>query len=216
MKAVRSMSEGKYIKVDVYSVDREVILSSKNYSIEGNRIILKGDHLPKMEHKAVIKAVGYLEDGIVMMEGKVTISTEMQINIEILDKQEKEDRRQSIKVRTEFRSRILKAYRSGKSRKGLLINEEMEARDISIGGICFYSNRIFLKGQIIYLEFNQGKTPFVLEAEVVRKEQEKVKRGYKYRYGCRFINMTNHQQEIICEYIFKKELENYKKIATDR
>jgi hypothetical protein len=205
------MNDEKYIKVDIYTVDQEIILSTKNFNIEGNRMILKGLDLPRVEHKATIKAVGYLKDGIVIMEGKVTISTDLQINMDILDYEEKQERRENVKVKTEFRSRILKAYRSEKSKKGLLVNEDIQTRDISVGGICFYSNRIFLKNQVVFFEFNQSKRPFVIEAMIIRKEFEKNKIGYRYRYGCKFVNLTNSQQQSICEYVFKVELENYRK-----
>ncbi len=206
------MKEGKYIKVDICSVDKDIIFSTKDYDIEGNRLILNGHDLPRVEHKAIIKAVGYMDDGIVIMEGRVTISTELQIKLDILDYEEKQDRRENVKVRTDFKSRILKAYKSNRSKRGLLVNDEMQARDISVGGICFYSNRVFLKGQLLYFEFTQSRAPFILEAVVVRKEAERMKRGYRYRYGCKFVNLTNHQQESICEYVFKIELENYRKI----
>ena len=186
------MNEGKYIKVELCSVDKEILFSTKDYDIDGDRMILNGRGLPRVEHQAVIRAIGYMDDGIIMMKGKVTISTDMQIKMEILACEEKQERRESVKVRTEFRSRILKVYRNTKSKKGLLVNDEMQARDISLGGICFYCNKVFLKGQANYFEFNQSREPFVLEAVIVRKESEKIKKGSKYKYGCRFSNMTNH------------------------
>ena len=50
-----------------------------------------------------------------------------------------------------------------------------------------------------------------LEAVIIRKEFERERKSYRYRYGCKFENLTNKQQEVICEYVFKVELENYRK-----
>lgn len=200
-----------YIKVDLFTIDQEIILSAKNCKIDGNKIMLTGKDLPKLDHQTIIRVVGYLSDGIVVMEGLVTISTDLQINLEILDHQQKQERRQNIKVKTEFKSRITKAYRNIKCKRGLIVNEEIQARDISMGGICFYSNKRFLKDQAIFFEFNQSKKPFVIEAVVLRKETGHAKREYKYRYGCKMVNLTKSQQESICEFVFKVEIENYRK-----
>ncbi|MEI8216992.1 MAG: PilZ domain-containing protein [Eubacteriales bacterium] len=200
-----------YIKVDIYSINQEIILSARNCTVDGNRIMLTGIDLPRLEHKTIIKAIGYLKDGIVVMEGIVTISTDLQINLEILDDMQKQERRQNIKVRTEFKSKIIKAYRNVESKRGLIINDEIQARDISVGGICFYSNRRFFKNQAIFFEFNQSKPPFVVEAQILRKETGHNKREYKYRYGCKLVNLSKVQQQSICEYVFKVEIENYRK-----
>lgn len=200
-----------YIKVDLYSVDQEIILSTKNCSVEGNRVMLKGIDLPKIEHRTLIRAIGYLRDGIVIMEGMVTISTDLQINLEILDLSETEERRQNIKVKAEFKSKIIKAYRNRISKREMIVDDVIQTRDVSVGGICFYSNRRFFRNQTIFFEFNQGTRPFAAEAIVLRKETDHGNLEYQYKYGCRLINLTESQQQRICEYVFKIEIENYKK-----
>lgn len=200
-----------YIKVDLYSIDQEVLFSANNCKAEGNRIILTGRDFPKLDHKTIIRAVGYLRDGFVIMEGLVTISTDLQINLEILDHSEKEERRKDIKVKTEFNSKIVKAYRNRTCKYGLMIDAEMQTRDVSMSGICFYSNRRFFIKQALFFEFNQSKKPFVVEALVLRREIKHSKKDYKYRYGCELINLSTSHQQSICEYVFKVEIENHKK-----
>ena len=208
-----------YIKVDLLDSDQQLLLSARSCKIDDNRIILSGVNLPIINHETQIKAVLYLKDGIMMMHGKVTISTDMQTNIEILDYTEKEERRQNIKVKAEFKSRILKVYRRTRGhefdeigRRGIPLNEEIRARDISVGGICFYSNKRFFKNQSIFFEFDQCKKPFVIEAVVLRKEASERTAEYRYRYGCKLVNLSKVQQESICEYVFRIEIENYKKL----
>ena len=95
--------------------------------------------------------------------------------------------------------------------KKILDSEKVRLRDISVGGICFFSDRVFLAKQRIYLDLHGIKEGLNVQAQVLRKQRENRRYSYRYRYGCRFIGLSNLNQRIICEYVFKKELENYRK-----
>ena len=94
------------------------------------------------------------------------------------------------------------------------INESIETRDLSLGGICFYSNRTFFTDQRLLIDFHLHhlKSNFIAEAIVLRRVHEKQKNGFRYKYGCRFINLDNEHQRILCEYVFRVQIENHRRI----
>lgn len=201
-----------YKKIDVYNDNEDIIISSSIIHSSVDRITLLGDDFELINHKTKVRLLGYLEDGVVLMNGRVTLSTNTQLNLEILELDIKKERRKFLKVRINFKANLLKSYSLGKSKKSMRINEVIRVRDISLGGIGFYSNNTYLKNQKLLIDLSHIRTNFIVEAIVLRKDFNNFRLGYRYRYGCSLINIQNEQQRILCEYVFKVQIETHKKL----
>jgi len=207
------LAQNAFIKVSVYYAEEEVTISSTNLNIMGDRIILLGEDFGLIPHQSVVEVIGYLQDGIVFMNARVTLSTASQLNIDILKTNDKQERRNYLKVKVYLNSHLIRAFSLGKSNKSYMINEPIQTRDISLGGVAFYSNRTLLKRQKIALDFNMLKPGFIAMAEVLRRERGPFRGGFRYKYGCRFLNITGEEDRILCEFVFKTQIENHKKIT---
>lgn len=207
--------KGEFKKIEVHNEEGVIVSSETVYSMD-NRISLFGDELPVLPHHTLVEGFGYLEDGYIQMSGEITLSTETQLNIEIKEMGELNERRNYIKVKTKFKISLLRAYALGNSKKSLAVNESKETRDLSLGGVCFYSNRKFFKNQKLLIDFDHIKPNLITAVKVLRKDRDYNQTGYKYTYGCEFVDLDNEQQRAICEYVFRVQIENHnKKIDND-
>lgn len=205
------MADNAYIKMNVYYADEEVTVTSTNINAMGSRIILLGEDFGLIPHKSIVEVVGYLQDGIVFMNAQVTLSTSTQLNFDIIKTDVKQERRSYLKVKVYMNSKLLRAFSLGKKNKPYLINEPIQTRDISLGGVAFYSNRILFKRQKVELDFNILKPGFIALAEVLRKERGPFRGGYRFKYGCRFLNISGEEERVLCEFVFRTQIENHKK-----
>jgi len=205
----------KFVKINImYGGDKEennVVISSMNVNADGERIFINGEDFGLIPHHSVVDAVGYFEDGLVIMSGKVSLSTESQINLNIIKTDDKKNRRKFIRVKLYKKTRLVKAYFLGQIKKSYFIDELIETRDVNLGGIGFYSNKRLLEKQKISLDFGFLKTGFEVEAEILRIEKGSFGSGYKYKYGCTFLNKNNEEERMICEYVFRVQIENHNK-----
>lgn len=207
------MAQNSYIKISVYHAEGKVTISSSNLNVMGDRIILMGENFGLIPHQSVVEGIGYLQDGIVFMNAKVTLSTESQLNLEILKTDNKQERRNYLKVKVYLNSRLIRAFSVGKSKKSYMISESIQTRDISLGGIAFYSNRTLLKRQKIALDLNMLKPGFIAMAEVLRRDKGPFRGGFRYKYGCRFLNITGEEERVLCEFVFRTQIENHRKLT---
>jgi len=197
--------------MNVFYAPDEVTVSSTNISTIGNRVMLMGEDFELIPHQSVVDMVGYLTDGIIFMTGKVTLSTASQLNLEIIKRDIKQERRSYLKVRVYLNSKLVRAFSMGRKGKPYIINESIQTRDISLGGVAFFSNRTLFKKQRIELDFNMLKPGFIAQAEVLRKERGPFRGGYRYKYGCRLLNISGEEERILCEFVFKTQIENHRK-----
>lgn len=186
-----------YIKFDIYDEKNYVIISSRKVSTFDNKILVHGENFVTLAHMTKVKAIGYQEDGIVVVEGRVTLSTESQINIEILEIHDKRDRRDHFKVKIRMDALLMLPE---------LNDVRIRVRDLSLGGICFYSDEKLSINQRISIVLNEIKRGLVVDALVLRKEDNKT----GYRYACRFVSLNNLQDREICEYLFRIQAERRK------
>lgn len=198
-----------YKKVDIVDADCRILISSVNVNVDKERIILHGDGFPVLAHNTFTKAIGYMKNGVVAMEGTVSLSIESQLNLDVIRKSEKTDRRSYLKVKTDAEVNILATFTS--MGKGLRIGENVRLRDISVGGICFFSDRVYFIKQGLYIELGEIRKGLIVKAVVLRRDKERPLSGFRYRYACKFSELSNLGQRLICEYVFKMELENYRK-----
>lgn len=205
------MDAKQYKKIAIFGETGEPILSSSNMTVFDERITLHGKDFPLVSHRTIVNATGYQNDGIVNFLGKVTLSTNAQLNMEIVDFKAKHNRRAYLKVRTDLQTKVLHVYSLGRRKRQFPVREAIELRDISLGGIGFYSNRKYFKKQRIVVDFNELKKDFQATAIILRRSDEDKKYGFKYKYGCMFTDLKTEEQRVLLEYVFKKEIENHKK-----
>jgi hypothetical protein len=179
----------------------------------GNRIILLGEDFGLFPHKSIVEVVGYLQDGIVFMNAQVTLSTGTQLNFDIINTDSKQERRSYLKVKVYMNSKLLRAFSLGKKGKPYAVNEPILTRDISLGGVAFYSNRTLFKRQKVELDFNILKPGFIAKAEVLRKERGPFRGGYRFKYGCRLLTISGEEERVLCEFVFRTQIENHRKLT---
>lgn len=194
-------------KVDIYDNDDNIIVSSIQISFFEDRITLLGDFPVLLRHGSIVNATGFLDDGFIGFNAVVTLSVETQINLVDVKYGEKKDRRNFLKVKAPYGGILLTGYELNNGKKTLLTDQRIRMRDISVGGVGFYFSRSLIKKQKILLQLDSIQEGFTAEAVVLRKEKMKHD-TYKYRYGCRFLNLDNIQQSILCKYVFKVQIES--------
>lgn len=199
------------VNVIAWQDEKEIIISSTSLTAEGDRFILRGEGFPLVKHRSLVDVVQFFEDGFVEGEGEISLSTESQLNVRILKEDEKQNRRKYIRVKVQDRIRLIRAYSLVSGRRSYVIDEEAQAEDMNIGGVCFRSNRVFLKKQKIDIGFEFLKGFRVVTAEVLRIRKAEPGSGHRYRYGCRFLELDQEQERSVCEYVFKVQIESSRK-----
>lgn len=203
-----------FIKMNIFYPEDQTTISSTGINFLGERVILLGEDFDLVPHQSVIEVVGYLQDGVVLMTGQVTLSTSSQLNFNVIKTDDKQERRSYLKVKVQLRTQLLKAFSLGRSSKSYAINETIQTRDLSLGGVAFYSNNRFFKKQKINIDFNSLKPGFIAKAEVLRKEKGPYKNGYRYKYGCHFMNIGAEEERVLCEFVFRTQIENHRRLMS--
>ena len=141
-----------YIKMSMYYPEDQTTVSSGRINMLGERVTLLGQDFELIPHKSVVDVVGYLQDGVVLMSGKVTLSTSNQVNFNIIKTDNKQERRSYLKVKVQMRTKLLKAFSLGRTEKSFSVNETIQTRDLSLGGVAFYSSSVLFKKQKISID----------------------------------------------------------------
>ncbi len=203
---------GSFVKMSVFYGEDQTTVSSSTISAMGERMILRGEDFELIPHQSIVDVVGYLQDGVVFMSGKVTLSTASQLNLDIIKIEDKQERRSYLKVKVYLETKLLRAFSMGKSNRSYSIGDTIHTRDLSLGGIAFYSNRVLLKKQKVTIDFNELKPEFIAQAEILRRESGWFRGGYRFKYGCRFLNIDGEEERVLCEFVFRIQLENHRKL----
>ena len=212
----------EFVKINIMyggeTEENDVSISSMNVNADGERIFINGEGFGLIPHYSIVDVIGYFEDGLVIMSGQVSLSTESQINLNIIKTEDMQNRRKYIRVKLFKITNLVRAYSLGKNNKSYLINELIETRDVNLGGIGFYSNKRLFINQKIRLDFDFLKPGFEASAEILRIEKGWFSSKYKYKYGCAFLNKNSEEERTICEYVFRVQIENHNKAvkAKDR
>ncbi len=204
--------QNNYIKMDIYYPEEDITVTSTNINTMDERVTAMGEDFELIPHQSIVDVVAYQEDGVVVISGQITLSTSSQLNFNIIKTDDKQERRNYLKVRTQIKTRLLKAYSMGRGHKPFVVDEAIVTRDVSLGGIGFYSNRVFFKKQQVNVDLSSIKPGFFANAEVLRKERGPYSNGYRFKYGCRFLPISGEEERVLCEYVFKTQLENHRKL----
>lgn len=79
-------------------------------------------------------------------------------------------------------------------------------KDVSCGGVCFFTMESLKLGQIVEIVFEFTKDPLPAKLQIIRKENHPEDK-YFY-YGCRIISLNMFQESILKRAIFRIDIEN--------
>lgn len=79
-------------------------------------------------------------------------------------------------------------------------------KDISCGGICFFTTESLRLGQAVEIIFEFTKDPLPVRLQIIRKESYLGDRNFYY--GCKVISLNMFQESILKQAIFRIDIEN--------
>ncbi|GAB1477087.1 hypothetical protein MASR2M70_19230 [Bacillota bacterium] len=198
-------------KIGLVDHNSGAVIISTDINIIGSRIILHGANFPLIDRNAVVSLTGYCDEGLVEMQGSITLSIGEQINIDVNNIDEINDRRSFLKVRCDAEATILSAYLDNRKKKVFAKNDGIRLRDISAGGMCFFSDQIYFVKHRLLIDLHGAAPDLKVNAVILRKQREYRAVGFRYRYACKFVGLNRIDERKIMEYTFKMELENHRK-----
>lgn len=196
----------KIIKVDVYSFNNELIVSSEIFNImpidhidEQFSVIIKNANLPEIPMNTPVKVVFYYINGDrVKYDTRIDVCTEFQLNVTIgTSSTLLEERRRFYKLATDLEASISIMTRG---EEDTVFDNPISARikNINIGGVFLESTYDFRVGDIIMLKFNVLGTGLALSSKILRIQKTD---NHIEGYGCQFLKLKNREEEILARYI---------------
>ena len=203
----------KIIKVDVYSFNRGLIISSDDFNIlhiedAANQlvsVVIKGNNVREIPKGTQVEVVFYYVNGDrVKYDTTIDVCTQYQVNVTVGNNSTMlEERRRFYKLETDLNASIAMLTRGEEDN---VFDEPIYAKikNINIGGVFLECNRDFRKRDIISISFKILGKEIDLSAEILRVQKYK---GNIDGYGCSFLKLRNCEEEIIARYINKVQRE---------
>lgn len=190
-------------KVEIYSMTDVMLASGFLVDLSDNHMEIVGEYFPHYERGENLKICVYDDmRGICWYLTSVdyaTIDRLILVDFNLLDVIQ---RRKSIKVKTAFNTNIYIIYAGDNNKVGLDTPIKIVVKDISVGGIYFISEQIFLEGSHFEFYFNQGTKHLRIKTRVLRKQELS---GEKWGYGCQFTDITEKEQDILFAYLWEEQ-----------
>lgn len=194
------------ILVKIFDSNKKLLGKGHLNSYQGQKLIIKGNYLPELSKDSIIY-VNIFDQirGITALECKVIIGARMQLTAKILHKISVVERRKSLKISTNLRYPVGLIIRNNKS-----IESDnpifIRIKNLSIGGMLIESNFDFEINDNILFTFNfYHESPINLKAEVIRIDKHP--NGYSLNYGCIFKNITQGDENVICKYLYERQIQ---------
>ena len=196
----------KIIKVDVYSFNNGLIVSSETFNVmpvdhkdELFSVMIKSANIPEIPKNTPVEAVFYYINGDrVKYNTKIDVCTEFQLNVTVgTASTVLEERRRFYKLATDLDASISIMTR-GEEDTVFDTPVSAKIKNINIGGVFLECAYDFRSGDIIVLSFNALGTELDLSSKILRiQKTDKQVEGY----GCQFIKLKNREEEILARYI---------------
>ena len=197
--------------VKIYDEEKNYLGKGVLNKISGNTIIVKGQHLPTIPSKTTIFINVFNElTGISVYECTVGIAADMQLSAYVVKQHKTIERRRALKIRTDYDVELRLIMRENKI---IQTTEPVKIKilNLSIGGMLFTSNREFTIGDIVVFTFDHYKdNPIILDARIVRIDSPS-EESVNNNYGCVFNELSRNDENIICKYLYERQLQVYKK-----
>lgn len=207
------INKEKILKVDIYDVNGKRLLTTRSISfpkdffrLRGQElVVIKAKDLPVLNKADPIVAIfEYLNGNRVKFETKIDLCTNMQMNFHVGTGEVMEDRRNSFKVNISFEG-VCKFYERDSEGGAPVIFEDplpISFMNINLGGVLFNSEFEFVKGDRVNFAFLDGQIDLMAEVLRTQKNPE----GEIIGYGCRFLDVTPGQEELIAKFILDAQI----------
>ncbi len=180
-----------------------------------NLLMIKGKNLPEIRSDKYVYVIATHKNGDrTRYRTAISVSSVFQMNIQLnADRaEEMEERRRYFKIKTNERAYVTFTVDSEDNTHALEPPAEICIKDINVGGVFFVSfvgNHTFEKGEKAMIVLSLGGRRLELMSEILREQPltEPPEKGY----GCRFINLSRAQEEIISRYIYNLQFEMLQK-----
>lgn len=211
------INKDKISRVLIYDQKGRLLVTTKSVSfpkdffkIKGQDLVmLKGSGFPLISKGEYIDTVfEYINGTRMKYTTSIDLSTEYQINFHVGEGIALEERRQSFKINVSFNAIIPFYIRS----------EEMVTFDepvtvgvvnLNLGGVYFRSDFDFEEGDQVMLSFMDGEMELLTD---ILRAQKKPDSDTVDGYGCRFLNITQAQEERLARYVFECQLAEREKL----
>ncbi|MCI5904352.1 MAG: PilZ domain-containing protein [Oscillospiraceae bacterium] len=211
------INKDKISRVLIYDQKGRLLVTTKSVSfpkdffkIKGQDLVmLKGSGFPLISKGEYIDTVfEYINGTRMKYTTSIDLSTEYQINFHVGEGIALEERRHSFKINVSFNA-IIPFY---------IRNEEMVTFDepvtvgvvnLNLGGVYFRSDFDFEEGDQVMLSFMEGEMELLTD---ILRAQKKPDSDIVDGYGCRFLNITQAQEERLARYVFECQLAEREKL----
>lgn len=211
------INKDKISRVLIYDQKGRLLVTTKSVSfpkdffkIKGQDLVmLKGSGFPLISKGEYIDVIfEYINGTRMKYTTSIDLSTEYQINFHVGEGIALEERRQSFKINVSFDA-IIPFY---------IRNEEMVTFDepvtvgvvnLNLGGVYFRSDFDFEEGDQVMLSFMEGEMELLTD---ILRAQKKPDSDTVDGYGCRFLNITQAQEERLARYVFECQLAEREKL----
>lgn len=211
------INKDKISRVLIYDQKGRLLVTTKSVSfpkdffkIKGQDLVmLKGSGFPLISKGEYIDTVfEYINGTRMKYTTSIDLSTEYQINFHVGEGIALEERRHSFKINVSFDA-IIPFY---------IRNEEMVTFDepvtvgvvnLNLGGVYFRSDFDFEEGDQVMLSFMEGEMELLTD---ILRAQKKPDSDIVDGYGCRFLNITQAQEERLARYVFECQLAEREKL----
>lgn len=204
------INKEKIRKADVYDANGDHVLTSSSitfpkdfFRIKSQElVVIKDKNLPLLDKAQPITVIfEYLNGTRVKYDTKIDICTGMQLNFHVDTGEILEDRRSSFKLKTEFEG-ISKYF--VRNEEPVLFDTPLTIHfaNINLGGVLFSADFDFEKGDTVNLVFMDGEME--LMAEILRRQITDT--GELIGFGCKFLDVTHAQEEILAKFIFRQQV----------
>lgn len=190
-------------KVEIYSMTDVFLAKGFIVDLSEDQMEIVGEIFPHFERGENLKICAYDDmRGICWYLTSVRDATMDRLILTDFNLLDVIQRRRSIKVKTTFRTNIYLVYSADGDKIELEAPVKITIKDISVGGIYFIAEQLFLEGSHFEFFFNQGKKHLRVKTKILRKQALS---GEKWGYGCQFMGITEKEQDIIFTFLWEQQ-----------
>ena len=200
------INKDKINRVLIYNSVGRLLISTKSvyfpkdfFKIKGAELVmLKGSDYPVIAKGERIEAIfEYLNGDRILYKTTVDLCTEYQMNFHVFEGEMLQERRRSFKVTVDFNG-MSPFYIRGEEMFSFDDPVELHFINLNLGGVFFDSSSDFEPGDQVMLHFLDGEMQILAEVLRVQRAED----GSVAGYGCRFMNVSQAQEEKLARFIF--------------
>lgn len=200
------INKDKIVRVLIYGTGEKLLIATKSvyfpkdfFKIKGTDLVmLKGKDFPLISKGEPIDAIFEYKDGTrVKYKTVIDLCTEYQMNFHISEGEVLQERRRSFKIMVDMDG-MSPFFIRGEEMFSFDDPIELHLINLNLGGVFFSSSSPFECGDQVMLSFLDGEMQLL--AEILRIQRDD--NGNIEGYGCKFLNITQPQEEKLARFIF--------------